>query len=386
MTESTDTGAAEVKSEGPLGAKWRAAREADQERVVPAGQVVVSCPAPFGAGGLGRHLKEVADAVDRRGPPAICMCGPALGHMSPSASSSHHELRVTGLSTSLARLTRFSPAWANLRRSVAFDGYAARRLPAADHLIAFNGQALKQFDAAKGAHYKSVSLLSANSHLRRVVRQHAKAHRQYPLEGSWATRLLRRNLREYERADRIYVASRYTWESFVEEGCPEDVLSLFPFTPDPRYEPDDAPPASPTFDVVFIGRLSVAKGVPLLVDAVRRLAHDDLRLVLVGGWSSRGMRRFLQDAVARDSRISIGPGDPLPHLRRARLCAHPTYEDGFAYAPAEAMACGVPVLVSEDTGMKDLVDPGVDGVILPTGDLSALTESIDAAYRGEIFT
>jgi len=306
--------------------------------------------------------------------------------MSPVASQLRHELRVPGLPTPLRQLMRFSPAWGNLRRSVAFDGLAAQRLPAAEHLIAFNGQALKQFDAAKSARYKSVSLLSANSHLRRVIRQHAKAHRRYPLESSWATRLLRRNLKEYERADRIYVASRYTWESFIEEGCPEDVLSLFPFVPDPRYTPDRAPPVSATFDVVFIGRLSVDKGVPLLIDAVHRLAHDDLRLVLVGGWSSRGMRRFLEQACARDARIKVGPGDPLPHLRGARLCAHPTYEDGFAYAPAEALACGVPVLVSEDTGMKDLVDPGVNGLILPTGDLSALTEAIDAAYRREIFT
>jgi glycosyltransferase involved in cell wall biosynthesis len=388
MTRSTDPAQAEAKPEGPLGAKWRAAREATQEQIVPSGQVVVSCPAPFGAGGLGRHLKEIVDAVDRRGePPAICMCRPALSHMSPSASPTRHELRVSGPTTSLGRLTRFSPAWANLQRSVAFDGYAAGRLPAGDHLIAFNGQALKQFDAAGRAGYESVSLLSANSHLRQVIRQHAKAHRQYPLESSWATRLLRRSLKEYERADRIYVASRYTWESFVEEGCPEDVLSTFPFVPDPRFAPDggESPPSA-TFDVVFIGRLSVDKGVPLLVDAVRRLAHDDLRLVLVGGWSSRGMRRFLQEAAAGDPRISIGPGDPLPHLRRARLCAHPTYEDGFAYAPAEALACGVPALVSEDTGMKDLIDPGVNGLILPTGDLTALTEAIDAAYRGEIFT
>ena len=96
------------------------------------------------------------------------------------------------------------------------------------------------------------------------------------------------------------------------------------------------------------------------------------------------MRRFLQEAAARDSRITIGPGDPLPHLRRARLCAHPSYEDGFAYAPVEALACGVPVLVSEDTGMKDLVEQGINGLVLPTGDLSALAEAIDAAYRGEI--
>jgi glycosyltransferase involved in cell wall biosynthesis len=64
--------------------------------------------------------------------------------------------------------------------------------------------------------------------------------------------------------------------------------------------------------------------------------------------------------------------------------AHPTYEDGFAYAPAEALASGVPVLVSEDTGMKELIEPGVDGQILPTGNLDALTDAIDAAYRGEI--
>jgi glycosyltransferase involved in cell wall biosynthesis len=382
MTNSIDSG---TPAE-PLGASWRATRERAQEQVLPSGEVVVSCPAPFGAGGLGRHLKEVADAVDRRGPPATCMCGVALGHMSASASPLHHELEVTGLVASLGRLTRFSPAWANLRRSVAFDGYAASRLPSAEHLIAFNGQALKQFRAARQAHYESISLLSANAHLRRVVRQHAKAHRQYPLEKSWATRLLRRNLKEYALADRIYVASRYTWESFVEEGFSEESLSLFPFVPDPRFEPDREQPAASTFDVVFVGRLSAAKGVPLLVDAVRRLAHEDLRLVLVGGWNSAGMRRFLQDAVARDPRISIGPGDPLARLRAAGLCAHPSYEDGFAYAPAEALACGIPVLVSEDTGMKDLVEPGVNGMVLPTGDLSALSEAIDAAYRGEIFT
>jgi glycosyltransferase involved in cell wall biosynthesis len=385
MTASTEPGAAEASSEGRLGAGWRAAREAVQEQVLPPGQVVVSSPAPFGAGGLGRHLQEICDALDRRGPAAMCMCGVALGHTSPATSPLHDELRVP-TRTPLRKLLRFTPAWANLRRSVAFDRYAARRLPPAEHLIAFNGQALRQLAAARQAHYESVSLLSANSHLRSVVRQHAKAHRQYPLERSWATRLLRRSLLEYDHADRIYVASRYTLESFVAEGYPEERLELFPFVPDPRFAPGQTHATTDTFDVVFTGRLTVDKGIPLLVDAVRRLDHPDLRLVLVGGWSSRGMRRFLQEALARDPRISIGPGDPLPHLRRARLYAHPTYEDGFAYAPVEAMACGVPVLVSEDTGMKDLVDPGVNGLVLPTGSLTALSEAIDAAYRGEVLS
>ncbi len=191
-------------------------------------------------------------------------------------------------------------------------------------------------------------------------------------------------MREYAPADTIYVASSYTRESFLEEGFAEDVLSFFPLIPDRRYTA--GPPAAPpgTFDVVYTGSLTVNKGVPLLIDAFTRLPHTDARLVLVGGWKTPGVRRFVQAARARDPRITVSPGDPMRYLPSAGVFVHATYEDGFAYAPAEALACGVPVLVSEDTGMKELIEPGVTGLILPTGDLDALSEAIDAAYRGEL--
>ena len=97
------------------------------------------------------------------------------------------------------------------------------------------------------------------------------------------------------------------------------------------------------------------------------------------------MRRFVEGPLRADPRITAGPGDPLAHLRAASLCVHPAYEDGFGYAPAEALACGVPVIVSEDTGMKDLIDSSAAGLVLPTGDMRQLVEAIEAAYRGELF-
>jgi glycosyltransferase involved in cell wall biosynthesis len=267
-----------------------------------------------------------------------------------------------------------------------FDRYAAQRLPAAEHLVAFNSQASTQLRTARRAGYASLTLVSANSHIRRVAHQHAIAHRAYPIEGSWTSLLVERNLAEYREADRIHYASRYIRESFLEEGFRDELLAEFPLTPDPRYRrPGHAEAVCGSFDVVYVGSLAVHKGVPLLVDAFRRLSHADMRLLLVGGWGTRGMRRYIQDACAHDPRISVCPGDPLPRLLAARLCVHPAFEDGFAYAPAEALACGVPVIVSEDTGMKDLIDAPRTGLVLPTGDLDALTESIDAAYRGEIF-
>ena len=369
MTASTDAGPA-----------WREAARAAQGAALERGTTVVSCTAAPGAGGLGRHLQEIVAALDRAGSTARLISG------AERAGPARHVAHIPYLATMLRALPMLpsSPGVRARAAMVEFDAYAAASLPSAEHLIAFNGQALGQLAAARRRGYRSASIVSANPHLRRLARQHAIAHRAYPLEGSWATRLVERNVAEYARADRIYHATDYIRESFLEQGVDEQRLVRFPLTPDPHYRPEPASGASGRFEIVYVGSLSVHKGVPLLIDAVRRLDGLDLRLRLVGGWGTPGMRRFVQRAVAADGRIEVCPGDPLPHLREASLCVHPAYEDGFGYAPAEALAAGVPVIVSEDTGMKELIDGERDGLVLATGDLGALTEAIEAAYRREL--
>jgi glycosyltransferase involved in cell wall biosynthesis len=365
----------------PFDDRWRADALRRQEALVPTGPTAVSCSAPLGIGGLGRHFEEFVGALERREQPAVPISG------SERESEPAQAPRGAALFTHARGLARLvaprSPGARTRDFMVQFDRSAALRLPAAEHLIAFNGQALEQFRAAKQARYTSVSLISANSHLRRVARQHARAHEQYPIEGSWAAHLLERNLSEYAQADRIYVSSEYTRDSFLEEGFSDERLAMFPLTPDPRYQADPARVAAPAFEILYVGSLAVHKGVPLLIDAVRRLSYRDMTLHLLGGWATRRMRRYVEKACAEDPRITHGPGDPLPRLRTARLYVHPAYEDGFAYAPAEAAACGVPLIVTEDTGMKDLIDERT-GLIVRTGDLGELTNAIEAAYRGEI--
>jgi glycosyltransferase involved in cell wall biosynthesis len=360
---------------------WRAEAERAQEQALPSGSVVVSCSAPLGGGGLGRHAKEIMAALERRGQPGSFV-GEAGGETEIAVPAAGRSARALGVA--LMPLTRYSPAWRLWKASVAFDRQAAAILPPAEHLIGFNGTSLAQFRRARSGGRESVSLVSATAHLRRLVRRHAEAHSRYPLERSWATRVLARNVGEYQLADRIFASSRYVWESFAEEGIDSEVLAHFPLTPDPRYAPDpSAAAAAEDFEIAYVGGLTVDKGVPLLIDAVRRLPYPDLRLKLVGGWKTRAMRRFVGEAIAADARIEVCPGDPLPRLRSARLYVHAAYSDGFGYAAAEALACGLPLLVSEDTGMKDLLEEGENGIVLPTGDLDALAGAIEAVYRRE---
>ncbi len=353
---------------------------------MPVGRVAVTCSAPLGSGGLGRHLQEILDAIARRGQEASCVC--ASSDAGGDRASLRSRLRVAPTQLLTRALGSGVPMTAAIRASGsarAFDAHATSRLPAGDDLIAFNGQALIQFAAAARRGYRSRVLVSANSHMRRVVHQHAIARRRYPLEGSWTGHMLERNLREYEQADRVLVASSYIRDSFLEQGFPEERLTWFPLTPHPRFVARRTAPASDQFEIVYVGSLAVHKGVPLLVDAFRRLPQRDLRLTLVGGWGTRGMRRFVQQACAADPRISAGPGDPRPHLQRASVYVHPAYEDGFGYAAAEALATGVPVIVSEDTGMKDMIGSIGTGVVVPTGARETLRDALEAAYRGELF-
>lgn len=339
---------------------------------------LLSCSAAYGAGGLGRHLSEMLEALERAGNPAACLCGGG------GEASGCQAVQPDGLTSALGRLAKRSPAWRMRSASVAFDVAASRALPSARQLISFSGQSLRQQRAARAKGFGEVSLVSPTSHLRQLQARYEQAYRSHPLERPWSTRILERSLAEYAAADRIYVSSAHVWESFVGEGIPEEKLALFPLTPDPRFTPGPRS-SSETFNVVYVGSLSVVKGVALLIEAVRRVPAEDLRLLLVGGWESRGMRRYIQRACSEDPRIEHHLGDPLPHLRDATLYVHPSYEDGFSYSSAEAMACGVPVVVSDATGMKELIDPGRTGAIVQTGDRDALAGIIQAAYRGELF-
>ncbi len=391
MTTSTEDLLASDRPDEPFGPRRREAAERAQDAALPAGDAFVSCSAPLGTGGLGRHLSEIVDAFTRRGQPPACVSGATRAGSTSTPRSLRERLDPRALGVAALSLPApLSPGVRARAFMAEFDAHAARRLAPAQQLVAFNGQALLQLRAAARAGYADRGLVSANSHIRNVARQHELARRRYPLEGSWASHLVARNLAEYAQADRIYYASEYVRESFLREGVDERRLSYFPLTPAPRFSrasrdgDGSEPGGSSRFEIVYVGSLAVHKGVPLLIDAVRRLPGEDIALTLVGGWGTRGMRRFVQAACAADARIAVRPGDPLPHLLRARLCVHPAYEDGFAYAPAEALACGVPVIVSEDTGMKDLLDGPGDGLVLRTGDLDGLTEAIEAAYRGEL--
>ena len=334
---------------------------------------ILSCNAPYNEGGLGKYLALLVEEARSK---------EELGCYYASRTKPNDPW---GQEISLKRFRwlfhapplSYSLSWRDFLSADLFDRAVAQRLRSAEAFHGFSGRAQHSFVRALQLKYKRIVLDSPPSHIAHVMRQHRRATEAFPIEKSWLNRAqYKKTLREYGMADLIYVISEYSRQTYLEAGVPESKLRRRVLTIEPRFAPPIRNLHSGGFTIVYVGRLQVSKGLPVLLEAFERIQDKDAELILVGGYGTDGMEKYLRRKLAADRRIKIRPQDPLPCLHRADVLVHPSFEDGLGLAPLEALACGVPVIVTEDTGMKEYVVNGQNGYILPTGDIDALIEQL----------
>ena len=141
--------------------------------------------------------------------------------------------------------------------------------------------------------------------------------------------------------------------------------------------PEDA------FAILLIGNDWKKKGLRCLIEAVGSLGIPELQILVVGHDESFSYDEILQ-RNGLENRMTILPIVPQveSYYAAADMYAGPSLEDSFAIPPLEAMACGLPVIVSRQAGVSELVSHGVDGFVLedPT-DSRQLAELIRRIYE-----
>ena len=185
-------------------------------------------------------------------------------------------------------------------------------------------------------------------------------------------------LEEYERADHVVVPTAFARRTFLERGfAPERVLQV-PYGVDlSAFHPPERP-APGKLRLLQVGNASLRKGVHLLLEAHRRLGRDDVELHFVGAVPPEirpFARRFAGRGVCFHGRV---PQDELlAHYHRAHLFCLPSLEEGMAMVIPQAMAAGLPVLATEESGAGEVVRPGRDGWFVPAGSVEALVEALE---------
>jgi glycosyltransferase involved in cell wall biosynthesis len=133
--------------------------------------------------------------------------------------------------------------------------------------------------------------------------------------------------------------------------------------------------------VISIGRMDSWKGFDLLVRAFAACAdrRPDWKLTILGDGPERPRLESLAKELGVEARVRL-PGtvaDPTPFLRRADLFVLSSRFEGFPNALLEAMAAGLPVIATEcASGPKLIVRHGVDGLLVPSEDATALAHAM----------
>ncbi|MEA2596600.1 MAG: hypothetical protein QOF01_3069 [Thermomicrobiales bacterium] len=190
--------------------------------------------------------------------------------------------------------------------------------------------------------------------------------------------LLRRLL--YPRASRVVVLSETARSFFPPSIQARSVVMPNPIAVDAPAV-DDVPARNDLRTVVAMGRFSPEKGFDLLLEAFSRIAakHPEWRLVVWGDGRLRPQLESLRDRLGLQDRVLL-PGrttEPFRELRRADLFVMSSRREGFPMALGEAMACGLPA-VSFDcpSGPRQIIRDGVDGVLVPDGDVLGLAAAM----------
>jgi glycosyltransferase involved in cell wall biosynthesis len=173
--------------------------------------------------------------------------------------------------------------------------------------------------------------------------------------------------RVYERAKVVLAKSGWAAESvLVDYGIDPRKVRVLAFGILAGAPPTVRPQARPV--LVFVGRTMERKGGRVLLDVWRRSLRDraDLVLVTKDRVPSEPGLRVIGDVDVGDGRINQVLAD-------ASVFAFPSTMDASPHAVFEAMAQGLPVVVSRSGGMPEQVVDGSTGFVVPPDDPTALT-------------
>ncbi len=148
------------------------------------------------------------------------------------------------------------------------------------------------------------------------------------------------------------------------------------------FRPETVRPYSEFLTVVSVGRLVGWKGIHVVIEAMADLPAT-VRFLVIGegpeldALSHLAMRLGVRDRVEFAGRIKHSR---LPSVLSATdVFVQPSIgEEAFGISVVEAMACGLPVLASNNGGMREIVMPGETGQLLPPGDVSAWQRALAA--------
>lgn len=279
-----------------------------------------------------------------------------------------------------------------------FDSLVAHKIKKLEHIDIFTGWAnysLKSLALAKKLGAKTI-IESGSCHIKEQQLLLAHEYDQWGLAFKPIYQpIIDKMEQEYNQTDYIMTLSDFSYQSFIRQGIsPKKVLKTpcgidvdffrRPFIPGID-KPQSFLSTTKNFRVIFVGMISLRKGIPYLIEAWNKLnlPESSTELILVGN-IQKDMYQVLKKLELKKNINFFGScnrNDLKKLYQESNVFVLPSVEDGFGMVIGEAMASGLPVICSKNTGANEIIQDNQHGFLVQAQNFEALAEKILWCYQ-----
>ncbi|MFB5760246.1 glycosyltransferase family 4 protein [Paenibacillus medicaginis] len=259
-----------------------------------------------------------------------------------------------------------------------FDVFAKNKMCDVDFFIGFNNYSLDQMKKSKNK--ATLFLEQRIAHVQTEQEIYIKEFGKLP--SNLSSLIIKRKLMEYELADYILVPSQFVFDSMVSNGIPEEKLILIPYGYDPGvfYKKEEKTTTNEGLKVVFVGQVGFRKGIRYLLEAVHNLQRKgrDIQLTLAGNIDNNVMTLLESYKDSFIHKKFVPQKELVDIYNESDLFILPSLCEGSALVTYEAAACGLPLIVTHNTGT--VVTNNHDGIIVESGSTKSIEEALEKLY------
>ncbi len=194
---------------------------------------------------------------------------------------------------------------------------------------------------------------------------------------------------EYKIADHIMVPSEFAKNTFIKKGFDGSKISKVPYGVNLGLFKSKKKTKDSKFRIIYTGMLSVRKGVIYLLKAFSELNLKNAELVLIGAIENSLKKKIVKyfDNNNIIYNPAINQSELATYYSNSDLFVTCSIEEGLAMVQMQAMASGLAIICTENSGGRELVDENYNGFIIDIRNVDVLKQKILYLYnnRDQLF-
>ncbi|RPG55686.1 MAG: glycosyltransferase [Flavobacteriales bacterium TMED235] len=189
-----------------------------------------------------------------------------------------------------------------------------------------------------------------------------------------------RELKEYENSDIILVPSKFVENTFKKKGNLKSKVINFGSYQDSFFPIKNFKKNENEFNILFVGQLSVRKGLHYLIEGFKKFKHSKKKLHIIGPHTKD--KTFFKNIIKKNNENNIFVHGTKSHseinkfLNNSHVFVLPSLEEGLATVTLQASSSGCPSIVSENTGAAEFVNTNNCGYVIPIKNSEIITDKL----------